>query len=387
MYQNQENSTILKGRTCGAAFLLLFMLTALPPAVAQQDPCMPGTIEGTGTYFEITDSEYLNITLTSTEPVHLSLESVPQMVLMEIEAAEGTTPASTSMTLTGFIPLTTYYQYQDDYHNGTAITTDANGCYTYQQDLTTPHLVFIQSQPSTIFIPTDISVGTWDSGTRTYTLTTDVYETIQIDEDNLTLDGAGYIISGPGPDVWAIFGVYLNGKTGVTLQNLDVQGFSTGIFLYYSNANTLDNNSTTNNNFGIHVRDSSNNILTGNTANSNNYGIYPQESQNNTLTDNTANTNSFSGIHLWLSNNNTMTGNTTNLNGKLGIRIGQHGSLRDVPCNNTLTGNTANSNDWYGIRLFDAGGNTLISNTSTVISFPAFFRVKGRRFLLAMSYL
>ena len=67
------------------------------PALAQEEPPldeelqMAGTIEGTGTYFEITDSEYLNIVFQSSEPVHLTLESVPQMVVMHIEAAEGAT--------------------------------------------------------------------------------------------------------------------------------------------------------------------------------------------------------------------------------------------------------------------------------------------------------
>lgn len=119
---------------------------------------MPGTIEGTGTYFEVTDSEYLNIVLQSSEPVHLTLESVPQMVVMHIEAAEGA--SSTWITLTGFAPSTTYYKYEDDYHNGVAFTTDGSGSYTYAQDLAIPHLVFIQPQAGTRYIPSDTSIGT-----------------------------------------------------------------------------------------------------------------------------------------------------------------------------------------------------------------------------------
>ena len=51
-------------------------------------------------------------------------------------------------------------------------------------------------------VPTDTSIGEWNPVTRTYTLTTDVYESIVIDEDNLTLDGAGHTVtheSGGGP--------------------------------------------------------------------------------------------------------------------------------------------------------------------------------------------
>ncbi|MHC4105870.1 MAG: hypothetical protein ACYSR9_13085, partial [Planctomycetota bacterium] len=82
---------------------------------------MPGRIEGTGIYFAVTDSNYLNITFESSEPVHLSLESVPEMVVMHLEAGEGAT--STEITLNGFLPSTTYYKYEDDYHNEVAFTT------------------------------------------------------------------------------------------------------------------------------------------------------------------------------------------------------------------------------------------------------------------------
>ena len=52
----------------------------LPP---DEPSHMPGRVEGTGTHFEITDSEYLNVTLESSEEIGLTLESVPQMVLMK----------------------------------------------------------------------------------------------------------------------------------------------------------------------------------------------------------------------------------------------------------------------------------------------------------------
>ena len=43
-----------------------------------------------------------------------------------------------------------------------------------------------------ISIPGDTSVGTWDPTNRIYTLTTDVTETLNIKEGNLTLDGNGH---------------------------------------------------------------------------------------------------------------------------------------------------------------------------------------------------
>jgi parallel beta-helix repeat protein len=170
-----------------------------------------------------------------------------------------------------------------------------------------------QSALGTKYIPSDTSIGTWDDINRIYTLTTDVFETIQIDEDNFTLDGAGYTATGPGTGN----GVYLSGRTDVTIQNLTVNEFSYGIYLY----------------------NSSNNTLTGNTVNSNNHtGIFLHtDCHNNTLTGNTANSNTHYGIYLYYSSSNTVTGNTTsNSLGPWG-----HGIFLQYSNNNTVTGNIA----------------------------------------------
>ena len=297
----------------------------------QAEPYMPGTVEGTGTYFEVTDSNYLNITLESSEPVNLRLESVPEMIVMDVNATNEA--ASTQITLTGFTPSTTYYKYEDDYHNGAAFTTDGSGSYTYTQDLSAPHLVFIQPGASTIFLSdsgwSDPTVGTWDPGTKTGTLTQDVYETIQIDSDDITLDGAGHTVTGSG------FGVYLpSGRTAVTIKDINVRGFGYGIYLYYSSGNTLTANTASNNSFGILLFFSSGNTLTGNTASNNGNGILLYDSSGNTLTGNTASNNpNAHGIYLnWGSNNNTLTRNTT-------------------------------SNNWCGFNLYRSSGNTLTDNT------------------------
>jgi len=52
-------------------------------------------------------------------------------------------------------------------------------------------LIVGMSPVSGISIPGDSSVGTWNPDTRTFTLTTDVSETIQINEDNLPLVSEG----------------------------------------------------------------------------------------------------------------------------------------------------------------------------------------------------
>lgn len=322
------------------------------------EPRMPGTIEGTGTYFEVNDSNYLNITFESSEPVHLMLQSAPQMVIMDINAAGDAT--STQITLGGFAPSTTYYMYEDNYHNKTALTTDANGNYTYVQDLARHHLVFIQPQPSTIFLSdsgwSNPAVGTWDPCTKTGTLTTNVNETIQIDSDSITLDGNGYTVTGTGTG----YGVYLYKRKGVTIKNLNVLIFSIGIYLYNSSNNTLTDNTFSNNtNHGIDLWSSKNNKLTGNTVSNNLIcGIRLDSSYYNTLTGNTISSNQY-GIHLDHSLNNTLTGNTSNSNNYSGINIYFYSNA------NIVTGNTASNNGIYGISLYYASNNTLTGNTSS----------------------
>jgi parallel beta-helix repeat protein len=344
-----------------AIALVCFLAAAIQPAFAQDDPLLsdppllvepttPRIVEGTGTYFEVTDSEYLNITLDSTEALNLRLESTPEMVVMHLEAAQGA--ISTQITLYGFPASTTFYKYEDDYHNGVALTTDANGGCTYTQDLSEGHLVFIQPTPSTIFLNDTTGwsnplVGTWDPITRTGTLTQNVTETIQIDSNNITLDGDRYTVAGTGTG----FGVYLRGRTGVTVKNLNLTNFGSGIYLALSSSNTLTGNTASNNSFGIYIVSSSGNTLTGNTTNSNSVGIRLDSSSGNTLAGNTA-SNNYQGINVGPSGGNTLTGNTVNLNYYTGMLF--NGSSDNEVYNNSFVTN--------GVQARVSGGSGNIFN-------------------------
>lgn len=121
----------------------------------------------------------------------------------------------------------------------------------------------------TRYIPYDNSIGTWDKNTRTYTLTTDVYQTIVIDKDNLTLDGAGHTITGSG---WGN-GLYLCQRSNVTVKNCVFSKFYIGILLFIGSSNTLTNNITNDNRYGIYLHSGSSNTLTKNTIYNNQFGI------------------------------------------------------------------------------------------------------------------
>jgi len=206
-----------RAKTYLVAAMLFLVLANASSAFAG---ILPGILEGTGTNFEITDSSYLNISVNSSEEIKVLLQSVPEMVTIYVEPVSEAT--STTITISGFAPNTTYYKYEDSHRNLVEFTTDGTGSYTYEQDLSQEHLVFIQTHPSTIFLTStgweddygnEPEVGTWDPITLTGALTTDInYKTIEIDDNGITLNGAGHVISGLGSK-----GIHSTKTTGITM--------------------------------------------------------------------------------------------------------------------------------------------------------------------------
>ncbi|MBP9715074.1 MAG: right-handed parallel beta-helix repeat-containing protein [Candidatus Pacebacteria bacterium] len=259
-----------------------------------------GVTEGSGTHFEISNSEYLNISLDSTEEVSLRLESIPETISISLEASTGAT--YTDFTFYNFLPNTTYYKYEDGYETLTVFTTDENGSYTYTQDISQTHNIFIQTHKSTKFIRNDATggdcntIGIWDIDTKVCTLNTDLNETIQVDEDGITLDGAGHTITGSNTGT----GIFLLNRSGVTVKNLNIQNFSYGLFLVSSSNNTLINNNLTNTIQGITLDNSHNNTLNDNSIEVHTLSFYRHQ-----------------GIIFFNSNENTIFGNSILMNADL----------------------------------------------------------------------
>ena len=202
------------------------------------------------------------------------------------------------------------------------------------------------------------SIGIWDSATKACTLTTDVYEPIQIDSDYITLDGNGHTITGTGYQ----YGVYLLSRTGVMIKNLNVKSADySGIYLSLSNNNILSGNTISNNHLGIILHVSNSNTITENTAAYNSLGISTIYSTNNTFAGNSVSNNRLGGFYLDNSNNNTLSDNI--VLGNPGVYGGI--CLDGYSSNNSLVGNIVLNND-FGFVIFGpyTNNNTFIANTA-----------------------
>jgi len=370
MFTHRFTQTSFANRFFAAAvFVGVLAAVGLQPARAQEAPPLPddpalfpdapqltGIAEGIGTFFEVTDSDYVNITLASGEPISLCLESVPEMVVMRIASAEGA--LSTQVTLCNLPISTTLYKYEDNYRNGEAFTTGNDGCHTYTQDLSTTHLVFIQPRPSTIFLSetgwSDPTAGDWDPNTRTGTLTRDLYETVQIDSDGITLDGNGYTIRGTGTGN----GVYLSNLTGCTVKNLSITGFALGIYVYECSSVILMDNTAAANGDGFRLWYDDDCIIFGNAADGNNrMGMYIAYCNYCTIADNTLSSNRREGLFITKRQSLIITGNNAYLNQGGGIHItGTANNIGGVVSDNTCWGNR------YGLSVLSCHSLTLRHN-------------------------
>ena len=351
--------------------LLSLALLMITPAItfaedALLEPQISGKIEGTGSYFEITDSEYLNISLQSTEEITIDLESTPRMISLDISSSTDFT--STDLTISGLEPYKTYYKYEDSYKNKAVFVSNENGNYSFVQDLTQPHHIWIQETPGTIFMPEDCDTyGIWNTTTSTCTLNQDLYESVEITENNITLDCAGHSIT--GADTGTGYGVYVNRKINIAVKNCTINNFGVGIRLVASDNNVISENSVSNNSTGIGLSNSDNNSLINNTANLNSCGIYLHYSNDNTIDSNIFSENSSNGISLFISQYNIFNSNSI-LNNKFGVYLYASGGT-------TMSSNIISNNQYnfgvYATGEYDFAFQNTIDTSNTVDGKPIYY--------------
>ena len=188
-----------------------------------------------------------------------------------------------------------------------------------------------------------------------------------IGADDIKLDCDGHTITGPGKGN----GIFLFGRTGVTIEDCHVKNFQHGFRLRFSDGNTLEDNKATNNvrggiGIGYAMDNSDGNTFEENKAVENDFGFSIINSDNNEFRENKANNNGgfqasnfrASGFHLLIdSDGNTFKNNIADDNKRSGFRIADSGS-------NIFDKNKARDNDISGFHLLFSGStlNTLEKN-------------------------
>jgi parallel beta-helix repeat protein len=402
---------IEKTRRCvaGWAACLVAIATVAGGARAQDPDAVPGRIEGTGTHFEVTDSEWKNVTLDSTEVIDLRLLSAPAIIEMGVGAAAGATSAE--LTLSGLDPTTTYYKYEDDWHGLQQVTTDAAGALLFTQDLSQWHRVSIVTVPSTVFLGENgwtvgglpWSYGTWDPVTRTATLTATPPQghlPLQIDIDNVTLDGQGVVLT--KSNVGSREAILVSDRTGVTIRNVVIAStrefgsgvrlvrceacvvedcdvtvnarYAKGVVVQDSNDCVVRNNSLSSpqpSGYAVHLNryqkkgtTSARNTISGNAIQNSRNGILLDSGAPGT-TDNVVTGNTLTGIGYgwgigvrYPTTGSIVSGNTVS-NFKEGVVVTSNGMLWDAVTveDNVVTGN------YLGLRLQSTIGNLVTRNT------------------------
>jgi parallel beta-helix repeat protein len=240
------------------------LFTAVPalaynePAELGLEPLMTGKIQGTDTHFEIKDSEYLNISLQSSKEITIDLESVPRMISMDVSSSTDFT--STDLFINGLEPNTTYYKYEDSYKNKIVFISNKNGSYSFAQDLTQPHHIWIQPEKNAeiqskgiqslsggdgvVFLPEECGTyGIWDEQTSTCSLTQDLIENIEITENNITFNSS--IIANNVSEIF--FGIDLYGSDNNRIFDNTILNNQFGIFIHTSDDNRIYHNNILNN--------------------------------------------------------------------------------------------------------------------------------------------
>jgi parallel beta-helix repeat protein len=199
--------------------------------------------------------------------------------------------------------------------------------------------------------------------------------TLEIQRDNIVVDGAGFTLKGVGVNA----GVTLSGRKNVTIKNLDVRNYVMSVWLQQSSKNTISNNRMLTF-FNVILDSSSNNQITGNNITGQDtgfgYGVQVNEgSSNNTIIGNSF-TDTGIGVRVEGGNYNLISGNcfirggtsvlvrccyniiskNNMVDGRGGISVTGPGSY------NTIFGNNITGKSKCGIKIYHGSSNTVYEN-------------------------
>jgi parallel beta-helix repeat protein len=204
----------------------------------------------------------------------------------------------------------------------------------------------------------------------TYTLTDNIAgnvtaysSAISVQRDNIIIDGAGYTLQGTGA---YSKGVDLTGRNNVTIKNMVITSFLSGIWLATSNNNSVSENSFVN--CGLFVVDSYGNVVTGNLVNGKPLVYLEDVSDyavgdagqvilvecNNVTVENLNLSNTSVGVELWETNNTTISGNNITANNYYSIDL-ESSSDNSIYHNNFVNNGAGTVYSYNSTNVWDDG--------------------------------
>ncbi|MBI5547053.1 MAG: hypothetical protein HY901_24500 [Deltaproteobacteria bacterium] len=190
---------------------------------------------GTKTQFDLTTCPSFDAQVTTDAPVTLDVSGGEISVLMRFSASAGTT----RVVVSGLDPGHVYLKYEDTFGGGTALTASGAGEVVFQQDLTNPHSVVLQTRhastpltPATCIAP----VAAWNATTATCTLLAPA-GSISIDADGMTLDCGGHQVGDATNRIGV--GVLASRRAHVSIQNCSILNADFGISAFRSSDITV----------------------------------------------------------------------------------------------------------------------------------------------------
>ena len=208
-----------------------------------------------------------------------------------------------------------------------------------------------------IYIRADGSIDPEDAPIRQegdiYILTEDINGSITLEKDNIILDGGGNTLLGTG--AFDSKGIFLSERDNVTIKNVEVRAFCTGIVISDALNCKMYRNRVVNNLYALRIHQSSNNSLVENNLIGSIFmGIWLEHCSDSWIYRNNITSDNY-GLILSSSLRNVIHKNEIIGNTALGAGLSDSS-------NNTISGNTVRYN-YYGICLYSSSYNHICYNS------------------------
>lgn len=216
----------------------------------------------------------------------------------------------------------------------------------------------------TVYIRSDGSIEGTDriitSDNVTYILVANLTSGVVVERDNITINGLGYSLQGPGNDPISV-GLDLYQRFNVTVENFGIYDFGFSINLRSSSDTEILQNviSTNYRYFGVVLHDSSGNNITANHLDMNCVGIQIDGmSAYNGITENNVTRSQF-GIAMSSPDNTLSKNNVTNCD--CGIRT--YGSNRiEISSNNIADNRNESVHGAFGLQILNCNSSCIVAN-------------------------